>query len=136
MWRTHFPTCTVDLGWEHGCVEHLVFILLVDDFALAQVGGELSRVDVAAQHVPVAFHILPQGVLFILQCLHVVIHSWPSSWEEETPTRLIKKPLWNNAIKRSGVMARIYGQTKKKKYSREKWVGHIAFYLREKGMGT
>lgn len=54
------------------------------NFALPQVRGQLSWVDVTAQHVPVALDILPQSFLLIFQRLQAVIHLWLSSLRRET----------------------------------------------------
>jgi len=54
------PTCAVCFGDQHHGVEDLVLILLVQDFALAEVRRELRRGDGAAQFVPLALHLLPQ----------------------------------------------------------------------------
>lgn len=51
---------------QHG-VENLVFVLLIQDFALAEVGRELGWGDGPAQVVAFALHLLPQR-------LHIVAH--------------------------------------------------------------
>lgn len=65
------PTCAVCFGDEQHGVEDLVLVLFVQDFALAEVGGELRRGDGAAQLVAFALHVLPQ-CLHLARSLHLL----------------------------------------------------------------
>lgn len=58
---------------QHG-VENLIFILLIQDFALAEVGGELRRGDGAAQVIAFALHLLPQCIPIIRHPTSTVFH--------------------------------------------------------------
>lgn len=60
------PTCLVAFAREPARIQHLLFILLVYHAALAQVGGELGRVQGAGQLVPCALDLLPDGIFFLL----------------------------------------------------------------------
>lgn len=43
-----------------GGVEHLILILFIDDFALAQVWGEFGRIEDACELVPHPLHAIPE----------------------------------------------------------------------------
>lgn len=68
------PTCAVCFGDQQHGVEDLILILLIQDFALAEVGGQLRWRDGATQFVTFALQLLPQR-LHIVTC--PVFHPFP-----------------------------------------------------------
>lgn len=66
MWDAPGLTSLADAQRVLSGVEHLVFILLVDDLALAQIRGELGRVEDAGELVPHALHAIPELLTALL----------------------------------------------------------------------
>lgn len=73
-WNCPPLTGLADAQWVLCGVEHLIFILFIDDLALAQIRSEFGRVEDACELVPYPLHAIPKLLTALLWPLGSRLH--------------------------------------------------------------